>query len=139
MLRDQELLRTTLTQARHWTEWLLILVALITLLSGIGQLIIPDTALTFMGVNPLPETRYLFRLVSLLTALFGGALLHTALPRRYELTLLLWASLQKLLGAAAVVLAVLSGLIASPTLLIAGYDALAGVYVLWFYTWRKGS
>jgi hypothetical protein len=90
-----------------------------------------------MGINPLPETTYLFILVSLLTALFGGALLHTSLTTRYEPTVLLWAGLQKLLGAAAVVLAVLNGLIASPTLLIAGYDSLAGLFVLWFYYQRR--
>ena len=128
-----------MTQARHWTEWLLIAIAVITLLSGIGQLLLPDAALTFMGVNPLPESRYLFRLVSLLTALFGGVLLHTSFPGQYDSVVLLWAGLQKLFGAAAVLLAVLGGLIASQTLLIAGYDALAGVYVLWFYNRRKGS
>jgi hypothetical protein len=128
-----------LTQTRHWTEWLLILIAVITVLSGIGQLLLPDAALALMNITPLPETRYLFRLVSLLTALFGGALLHTAFPGQYQSTVLLWAGLQKLLGAAAVLLAVLNGLIAAPTLLIAAYDALAGLTILWFYNRRKSA
>lgn len=123
--------------ARHWTEWLVIAIAVITILSGVGQFVIPDAALTFMSVSVTGETVYLFRLVSLLTALFGGALLHTSLSGRYEPTVLLWASLQKLLGAAAVLLAVLSGLIASGTLLIAGYDFLAGLFVLWFFNRRR--
>jgi hypothetical protein len=122
---------------RHWTEWLVIMIAIITVVSGAVQLVLPETALTFMNIGISGETVYLFRLVSLLTALFGIALLHTALARSYEPILLLWASLQKLLGAAAVLFAVLSGLLASGASLVAGYDFLAGLYVLWFYNRRR--
>jgi hypothetical protein len=126
-----------LTTGRHWTEWLIIIVAVITLLSGMIQLVLPAPALTFMNLTASEETIYLFRLVSLLTALFGGALLQTSLSGTFELTVLLWSSLQKVLGAVVVLLAILNGLIASGTLLIASYDFLAGLFVFWFYNRRK--
>lgn len=120
-------------------EWVLIAIAILTILSGVGQLLAPDAALTFMGVQASVETVYLFRLVSLLTALFGGALLHTAWTKQYETTVLLWSALQKILSAAAVLLAGFSGIIAGNTLLVAGYDLLAGLFVGWFWLKRRST
>lgn len=115
-------------------QWVLIAIAGITILSGVVQIVVPEAALGALGFTASVETIYLLRLVSLLTALFGGALLHTAWTGRYETTVVLWSGLQKVLGAAAVLLAVLSGMVAGAALLIAGYDFLAGLFVLWF--WR---
>lgn len=125
-----------MTQPRSTTEWLLIAIAVVTVLSGLVQLVTPDAALTFMGISTSDETVYLFRLVSLLTALFGGALLHTALTGRFERTVLVWAALQKVLSAAAVLLAFVGAILASGTLIVAGYDFLAGLFVFWFW-WRR--
>jgi predicted phage tail protein len=124
------------TPSRSPVEWLLVAIAVITTVSGLLQLVAPDAALAIMDVTPASETVYFFRIVSLLTALFGGALLHTSWRRRYEATVLLWAGLQKVLGAAAVVLAVLSATLSGNTLLVAGYDFLAGLFVLWFWSRR---
>ncbi len=120
------------TKCRSWADWLLIVIAIITILSGLMQIILPETVLNTMGISPASETIYFFRIVSLLTGLFGAALLHTALSNQPDPIILLWASLQKLLGAAAVVLAVLNGLLASGALAAAGYDFIAGLFILWY-------
>jgi hypothetical protein len=120
------------TKERNRADWLLIAVAVITILSGLLQIIVPETILKSMGVNPIPEIVYFFRIVSLLTGLFGGALLHAALSDQLQTIVLLWASLQKILGAAAVLLAVLSGLLAAGALAAAGYDLIAGLFILWY-------
>lgn len=116
---------------RNWMRWLLIIIAAITLLSAGGQFLAPGLALAFMGLGADNATVYLFRLLSLFVALFGGALLQTAVTSRFEPAVLLWAGLQKLLSAAAMLLGVTSGLLASQILLVAGYDFAAGLYVLW--------
>lgn len=117
---------------RTWRDWLLILIAAITILSGLAQIILPETALSLTGISATAETVYLFRLVSLLTALFGGMLLHAVLSGKNSSSPLLWVGLQKELSAAAVLLAVISGLLpANNALLVAGYDFVAGVFVLW--------
>lgn len=122
---------------RAWYDWLLIIIAAITVLSAIAQIIEPETALSLTGLTASPETVYLFRLVSLLTALFGGMLLHAALAGDNRSILLLWAGLQKVISAAAVTLAVINGqLPTNNPLLVAGYDLLAGVFVLW--RWKVG-
>lgn len=117
---------------RHWTYWLILIVASITLLSATAQFFAPETALAFMGLSAADDTIYLFRLLSLLVFLFGGALLQTALTSRFEATVLLWTGLQKLSSAATMLLGVVSGVLASQVLLIAGYDFVAGLYILWF-------
>jgi hypothetical protein len=122
---------------RNWADWLLIAAAVITLLSGLIQLIIPEIILNIMGVIPSAETIYFFRIVSLLTGLFGGAVLHSTFYPQSQAIILLWASLQKLLGAAAVILAVISGLLASGALAAAGYDFLAGLFMLWYRQNRR--
>lgn len=121
-----------MTKNRSWVDWLLIAVAIITILSGLIQIIMPETILNTMGISPVSETIYFFRIVSLLTGLFGGGLLHAALFSQDMPVILLWASLQKLLGAAAVILAVLSGLLASGALAAAGYDFITGLFILWY-------
>ena len=117
---------------RHWTYWLILIVASITLLSAAAQFFAPETALAFMGLSAADDTIYLFRFLSVLVFLFGGALLQTALTSRFEATVLLWAGLQKLSSVAAMLFGVVSGVLASQVLLIAGYDFAAGLYILWF-------
>jgi len=127
------------TKQRNWASWLLIAVAIITIVSGLIQIILPETILNTMGLSPASETIYFFRIVSLLTVLFGGVLLHAALSGQEQPIILLWASLQKILGAAAVILAVLSGLLASGALAAAGYDFAAGLFILWYRQNRRVS
>lgn len=127
------------TKERSWADWLLIAVAIITVLSGIIQIIMPETILVTMSIAPTGETIYFFRIVSLLTGVFGGALLHAALSNQDMAIILLWASLQKLLGSAAVILAVLSGVLTSGALAAAGYDLIAGLFILWYRQIRRIS
>jgi hypothetical protein len=117
---------------RNWADWLLVAIAIITILSGAIQIIQPEMILNSMGIKPADETTYFFRITSLLTGLFGGALLHAALSSQTEPVILLWACLQKLLGSASVLLAVLSGLLTVGALAAAGYDFIAGLFILWY-------
>ena len=126
-----------MTGGRHWTYWLIVAVAVITILSGAGQVLMPERALSFMGFAASGDTVFLIRVLSLFVALFGGALLHAVLIARFESTILLWVGLQKVASAASMLLGVTSGLLASVVLLVAGYDFAAGLYVLWFGSWGR--
>lgn len=117
---------------RNWMRWGLLLVAAITLLSAMAQFFAPGPALAFMGLGADAAAIYLFRLLSLLVVLFGGALFYTVLTSRLEFTVLLLVGLQKLSSAAAMLFGVTSGLLVSQVLFVAGYDFAAGLYVLWF-------
>jgi hypothetical protein len=71
--------------------------------------------------------------VSLLTSLFGAALLHALLSRPRQTAVVFWASVQKVLGAAAVLIAALNDIIARSALLAAGYDFLAGIFIFGYW------
>jgi hypothetical protein len=113
-------------------DWLLLIIAIITVLSAAFQFLVPAQALAAAAISVSVEIIYLFRLSSLLSGLFGGMLLHSFLAGRQEPSVILWASLQKLLGSALVVLGLIDGTLAAAALLIAVYDTAAGLYLLWY-------
>lgn len=119
---------------RTRSERIVIFIAAITILSGLLQLIAPQTALGTMGVAATPDVTLLFVIVSLFTALFGAALLHAMLSNTGLKVVALWAALQKVIGSSAIGIGVAQGLIASTALLVAGYDFLAGLFVLWYWS-----
>jgi hypothetical protein len=123
---------------RNWMRWGLLIVASITLLSATAQFLAPGPALAFMGLGADDAAIYLFRLLSLLVGLFGGALLYAAMTSQFESAVLVWASLQKLFSAVAMLFGVTSGLLASQVLFVAGYDFAAGLCVLWFSRRGRG-
>lgn len=114
-------------------DWIILAIAVITMLSGIAQSVAPRAVLSMMQVTVSPETVYLFIVVSLLTSLFGAALLHALLSRQRQAVIIFWASVQKVLGAAAVFIAALNGIIARSALLAAGYDFLAGIFIFGYW------
>jgi hypothetical protein len=118
---------------RNLMDWAIIAIAMITMLSGIGQIAAPRAVLSMMQVTISPETVYLFVVVSLLTSLFGAALLHALLSRPRQTAVVFWASVQKVLGAAAVLIAALNDIIARSALLAAGYDFLAGIFIFGYW------
>ncbi|GIK29761.1 MAG: hypothetical protein IT298_06405 [Chloroflexi bacterium] len=125
-------------RSRHWTEWLVVAIAVITILSGAVQFIVPGVALGAMSLEASNASVFLFRFLSVVTALFGAALLHTAWDKAYIPAVLLWAGLQKLAGTTLIVAAAVSGVVAVGALPVAIYDGLAGLYVLGFVYRRRG-
>lgn len=119
---------------RNWKEWIVVAIAAITILTALGQIAAPETALNFMGVTPSAETVFLFRLTSLFTGLFGGMLFQSRLSGRDETTILLWVSLQKILGSIGLALGALNGTLSTQVLVVAAYDFIAGLFLAWY--WR---
>jgi hypothetical protein len=117
--------------------WTAIAIAVITMLSGLAQTVAHRAVLSMMQVTIAPETVYLFIVVSLLTSLFGAALLHALLARQRQTVIVFWASVQKVLGAAALFIAALNGVIARSALLAAGYDFLAGSFIFGYWIITK--
>ncbi len=112
----------------------MIVVATITIVSALFQIVLTEAALAFVGITSSDEATYLFRLASLLPGLFGGVLLHSRLAGREEPTVLLWASMQKLLVSGVVALGVLNKLLVGSALSVAGYDFVAGLFLLWYWS-----
>lgn len=101
-------------------------IAVITVLTGAAQLVMPAALLPLLAVQPTPAAAQLFATVGMFMMLFGGALLHA--QRRTEAlpVVLLWAALQKLGAAALVAWAVGRGVFAPLALAVAAFDAGSG-------------
>ena len=118
---------------KNLMDWAVLAIAVITMLSGLVQIVAHRAVLSMMQVEISPQTVYLFIVVSLFTSLFGAALLHALLSRQRQTVIVFWASLQKVIGAAAVFVAALNGIIARSALLAAGYDFMAGIFIFGYW------
>ena len=110
---------------------LLLLIAVLTLLSGAGQMLRPDFVLHLVGGPDQPGARHFFGIVGMFMVLFGGlAFQALRAPLGQQALPLRWAALQKLGAAAAVSLGVARGIFGGLALLVGGFDLVTGVLFL---------
>lgn len=105
-------------------------VAVITVVSGATQIVVPGAILDFLDAENTGTARHFFAIVGMFMVLFGGMTYAALLSTRPNSTVLIWASLQKF-GASAAVFAgiandILSGLAAG----VAAFDLASGVIIL---------
>ncbi len=113
------------------------LVGGITVLAGGGQILFRERALTTMGLTPSSGTLFLFRLVSALTGLFGCGVLHAWFVKQRVSLVILWAGLAKIAGSVVITIGFAGGVTSTMALLVAGYDAAAGGFLIWY--WRRSQ
>lgn len=109
-------------------------IAVITVVSGLTQILAPGFVLDRLSVENTEATRQLFATVGMFMVLFGGLLIHALLDRAEHPIVVLWASLQKLGASAAVGIGVARGVFAGVALLVAGFDLLSGALGLAFWS-----
>ncbi len=107
-------------------------IAVVTVLTGASQWVMPAVLLPLLGVAPTPAAVQLFATVGFFMVLFGGALLHAqgVAPGQALPLVLLWGALQKLGAAALVAWAVWRGVFVPLALLVALFDAASGLLFL---------
>ena len=112
-------------------------IAVITVLTGGAQLVMPAPLLPILGVAPAPAAAQLFATVGMFMVLFGAAVLHAQRRREALPVVLLWAGWQKIGAAALVGYAVYRGVFAPLALAVAAFDFLSGL--LFFDLRRRES
>src|SRR5439155_2008280 len=117
-------------------RWVLLFIAVATVLSGAVQMIAPGFVLNVMRANQTAASLHFFAIVSMFMLLFGGLLWHALTQdSRSQAIPVLWASLQKFGASIAVALGIAHAIFQSPLAwLVAGFDFLSGVLALtwWF-------
>lgn len=126
-------------KTRTWLFKLLLFIGVVTVLSGLGQLVLPGVVLGLVGAESTATTRHFFAIVGLFMVLFGGMLCHALLAAGEHHVAVLWAGLQKFGASAAVGAGVVSGVFAGLALLVAGFDLLSGLLILWYWLAVKPS
>ncbi|SEI86290.1 hypothetical protein SAMN05192553_101586 [Cyclobacterium xiamenense] len=122
----------------RYIELLVVLIAFITLLSGLVQLIHPSFVLNFVGkAAATPESAHLFAIVGMFMALFGGMVLHAVYGSVSNTQIILWSSFQKFGAFVAVTVGVFKGLFSILALSVAIFDLFSGiVFLLYLRTLR---
>ncbi|HWX56069.1 MAG TPA: patatin [Verrucomicrobiae bacterium] len=115
--------------------WLVWIIAVSTLISGLVQMIDPAFVLRLVRAETTSTTKHFFAIVGMFMTLFGGMLLHALYAPAQQSVAVFWAGLQKFGASIAVALGVERNLFAVVALGIAAFDFASGILVLWY--WAK--
>ncbi len=109
--------------------WVLVLISVTTLVSGIVQIFAPAFILGLVGAEVTAATRQCFATVGMFMFLFGGMLLQVLISRQTVAPVFLWAGLQKVGAFIAVGIGVLNHVFSPQAMLVASFDLLSGILV----------
>jgi hypothetical protein len=108
-------------------------VAGLTVLSGLGQLVLPGVVLDALGADSTPTSRHFFAIVGMFMAVVGGVTLQALLAADPPSYVVLWCAVQKAGAVVAVTVGVARDLFAGLALLVAAFDLASAVLagLLW--------
>jgi|AntRauTorckE6833_2_1112554.scaffolds.fasta_scaffold25560_2 hypothetical protein len=124
---------------KNYVKTFLKLIAGITIVSGMVQLIKPAFVLGMIGGLVNPTTEHFFGIVGLFMVLFGALLFHSLIGEKRNSAAVLWCGMQKFGAAGAVTLGVTRDIFSWLALGVAGFDLLSGVLIImyWFSIQRR--
>jgi len=124
---------------RDYLKLILKLIALVTIVSGLVQMLSPEFVLGFIGGVLTESTLHFFGIIGMFMVMFGGLLLHALSGSQNRSVAVLWCSLQKYGAAVAVTLGVINGLFSWLAIGVALFDLLSGILISmhWYTMIRK--
>jgi uncharacterized protein YjeT (DUF2065 family) len=111
---------------------LLLIVAAVTVVSGLTQLIAPAFVLGMIDGDASAASQHLFRTVGMFMAITGAMFVQSLLRHSTEPSIPLWIGVQKLAAAVLVGWAVARGLFGPLALGVAAFDLASGLLALLF-------
>ena len=111
---------------------IIIAISVITIISGLAQVVMPATVLKVIGADISDATRHLFGIVGMFMALFGGMMVHAVYSSHTSRVVVFWSALQKLGAFVAVTLGVINGLFSWMALSVAIFDLFSGILFLYY-------
>jgi hypothetical protein len=102
-------------------------ISALTVLSGLGQLVLPGTVLDLLDADSTPTSRHFFAIVGMFMAVVGGVVLQALLAEHTPPYVVAWGALQKLGAFVAVSVGVARDLFGSVALVVALFDLLTAV------------
>ena len=119
--------------------WILVLISVTTLVSGIVQIFAPAFILGIVGAEITAATRQCFATIGMFMFLFGGLLLQVLLSREVIAPVFLWAGLQKIGAFIAVGIGVMNHVFSPAAMLVASFDLLSGILVFVYMKIATGN
>lgn len=124
---------------RNYLKIILKLIALITIISGLVQLVIPDFVLQIIGGEITDSTLHFFGIIGMFMVMFGGLLFHALKGKQDRPVAVIWCGLQKYGAAAAIGMGVINGIFSWFAIGVALFDLLSGILITvhWYSINRK--
>lgn len=119
--------------------WILVLISVTTLVSGIVQMVVPAFILGMVGAEITAATRQCFAIVGMFMFLFGGMLLQVLISRQMITPVFLWAGLQKIGAFVAVGIGVMNHVFSPAAMLVASFDLLSGILIFAYMKVAAGN
>jgi len=120
-------------QRRSWLFWIICAIAVITVFSGFGQMVMPSLVLSIVGGESTATSNHFFSIVGMFMVLFGGLLLQAMLHKEKQPIAVFWSGLQKVGACIAVTIGVFNGIFGGIALLVAGFDGLSAVLIMLYW------
>jgi hypothetical protein len=114
---------------------ILIVIAAITVVSGLAQLVAPASVLGFVARDPDALGAHLFATIGMFMVITGAMFLQSLLRRSTEPSIPFWIGVQKAAAAVLVAWAVYRGLFVPLACGVAAFDAVTGIVA--FVFWRR--
>jgi hypothetical protein len=120
---------------RDWLYWVLVVIAGLTIFSGLFQIVAPGFELRLLSVETTSTSEHLFATIGMFMVLFGGLFLNALIIPVHHPIIIFWGSLQKFGASAAVGLGVQHHIFSSLALLVATFDFCSGILGICY--WNK--
>lgn len=117
---------------KNYLNLIVVIISLVTIFSGLLQIIMPSFVLNLIGAGGSPLSSHLFAIVGMFMALFGGLMLHTVYSAHTSHEAVLWCAFQKLGAFAAVSVGVIKGLFAFIAIGVALFDLFSGILFIYY-------
>lgn len=122
---------------KRYLPIIVLLISIITIFSGLTQLIAPGFVLNIIGSKVTPHTNHLFAIIGMFMALFGGMLVHAVYSSGLNDAAILWSALQKLGASIAVFIGIYNHLFSGLATGVALFDLLSFFLIFWYYRLNK--
>lgn len=119
---------------KNYLNLIIVLISLATVLSGLAQVVAPTFVLNTIGAEGTPATAYLFSVIGMFMALFGGMMLHALYSPHSNKVATMWAGFQKLGAAFAVGIGIMYGVFSTLAIGVAVFDLFSGIIFLYYHS-----
>ncbi len=124
---------------KRYIQPLVLIISVVTVLSGITQMLKPDFVLRFVGGEITPTTIHFFAIIGMFMMLFGGLMIQTIYSTGKGTAAILWCALQKLGASIAVFIGIAKGLFEFQAGAVALFDLLSALIFLYYLKMRRSE
>ncbi len=116
---------------------LVILISIVTILSGLAQMLAPQFVLGFIGAEDSATASHFFAIVGMFMALFGGLMLQTLYSAAPQRSVFFWCAMQKIGASIMVGLGIWNGIFTFIAVGVAIFDLFSGALFIYYFQQKK--